>query len=240
MTASLAIAEFTLRGLLGRRRAILIVLLAALPILVSVIIRLAGGTRDVDRVLENMIIRAVMPLLALIIGTAAVGSEIEDGTIVYLLTKPVPRWLTALSKLAVAAGLTAILVVPSVVLSGAIMAGTDGDAPRAIAAYAVACLAGGVAYACAFTTLGIVTGRALIVGLAYTLIWEGVIAGLLEGTRFLSVRQATLAVGAGVRGVVDEDLLDPAVGAAILVIVIVGSFALATVALRRLGVRGGD
>lgn len=242
MTAALAIAGFTLRGLMGRRRAILIVLLAGLPVLVSVIIRLAGGTRDVDAVLQNMVIRAVMPLVALIVGTAAVGSEIEDGTIVYLLTKPVPRWLTALAKLVVAAGLTAILVVPSVVISGLIMGGSvsGADVTGAVTAYAIACLAGGVAYACAFTTLGIVTGRALIVGLVYTLIWEGVIAGLLDGTRFLSIRQATLAVGAGLRDVVDEELLDPAVGAAILAIVIVGSFALATVAMRRLGVRGGD
>lgn len=240
MTAALAIAGFTLRGLMGRRRAILIILLAALPVLVSVIIRLAGGTRDVDAVLQNMVIRAVMPLVALIVGTAAVGSEIEDGTIVYLLTKPVPRWLTALAKLVVAAALTAILVVPSVVVSGLLLGGADTDVAGAVTAYAVACLAGGVAYACAFTTLGIVTGRALIIGLAYTLIWEGVIAGLLEGTRFLSVRQATLAVGAGLRDIVDEELLDPAVGAGIIVVVIVGSFVLATVAMRRLGVRGGD
>ena len=46
----------------------------------------------------------------------------------------------------------------------------------------------------AFTALGAVTSRALIIGLGYTLIWEGVLAGLLEGTKFLSVRQAMLGV----------------------------------------------
>ena len=240
MTASLAVAEFTLRGLLGRRRAILLVLLAALPVFVSVIIRLAGGTRDADAVLEQMMIRAVMPLVALIVGTAAVGSEIEDGTIVYLLTKPIPRWRTALAKLVVAGGLTALLVVPAVVLSGLIMGRGDAEALSTVAAFALACLAGGVAYACAFTTLGIVTGRALIVGLAYTLIWEGVVSGLLEGTRFLSVRQATLAVASGLRGIEDDELLDPIVGALILIVVIVGSFVIATAAMRRLGVRAGD
>ena len=33
-----------------------------------------------------------MPLVALIFGTAAIGSEIEDGTAVYLIVKPIPRW----------------------------------------------------------------------------------------------------------------------------------------------------
>ena len=40
--------------------------------------------------------------MALILGTAALGSEIEDGTAVYLLTKPIPRWLVALAKIVVA------------------------------------------------------------------------------------------------------------------------------------------
>ena len=57
-------------------------------------------------------------------------------------------------------------------------------------------MAGGTAYAVAFTALGVVTSRALVVGLGYTLLWEGVLAGLLEGTRFLSIRQATLGVAA--------------------------------------------
>ena len=46
-----------------------------------------------------------MPLVALIIGTAALGSEIEDGTAVYLMIKPIPRWRIALAKIIVAAGL---------------------------------------------------------------------------------------------------------------------------------------
>ena len=36
-----------------------------------------------------------MPLVALIVGTAAIGSEIEDGTAVYLMVKPIPRWKIA-------------------------------------------------------------------------------------------------------------------------------------------------
>ena len=69
----------------------------------------------------------------------------------------------------------------------------------------------------AFTALGVVTSRALVVGLAYTLLWEGVLAGLLEGTRFLSIRQGTLGVAAALTGDdVGVDVLAPVVSVAIL------------------------
>ena len=118
MNAFGAIAVVTLRGLLGRRRAILMLLLAALPVLVGVLIRLGGGRTDAPEILDTLVIRTVLPLIALIIGTSTIGSEIEDGTLVFLLVKPIPRWRTALAKIAVAAGLTAVLVVPPILLTG--------------------------------------------------------------------------------------------------------------------------
>ena len=42
--------------------------------------------------LDTLVVRTVMPLVALIVGTAALGSEIEDGTAVYLMVKPIARW----------------------------------------------------------------------------------------------------------------------------------------------------
>src|SRR4029077_5671183 len=91
------------------------------------------------------------------------------------------------------AGLTAALVVPSVVLTGLLL-GTGSDAMTTVVAFGVACLLGGSAYATAFVALSVFTSRAFLVGLAYVLIWEGVLAGLLEGTKFLSIRPATLGL----------------------------------------------
>ena len=75
---------------------------------------------------------------------------------------------------------------------------------------------------------GAITSRALLVGLAYTLLWEGVLAGLLEGTRYLSIRQATLGVAAALTGAdVGVDPLAPVVAIAIVVVAIVGGFVVA-------------
>lgn len=241
MSAVGAIVVVTLRGLLGRRRAILMLLLAALPILVGVLIRLGGGRADAPEILDTLVVRTVLPLTALIIGTSTIGSEIEDGTLVFLLVKPIARWQIALAKIGVAAGLTAVLVVPPILLTGVLVGGFGAASLSTTFGYAVAAIAGGIAYACAFTALGTVTSRALVVGLAYTLLWEGVLAGLLEGTRFLSIRQATLGIAAALTG---EDpgveALDPAVAAVMILAVVVGSIALTTISLRRFQVRSSD
>lgn len=241
MSAFEALVGVTLRGLLGRRRALLMVLLAALPIIVGIVIRLGGGRSDAPEILDTLVIRTVLPLVALVIGTAAIGSEIEDGTLVFLLAKPIARWRIALAKLAVAAALTVVLVVPPIVITGILVGGTGSSSLAAIAGFVIAAMAGGTAYAVAFTVLGAITSRALIVGLGYTLLWEGVLAGLLEGTRFLSIRQATLGWAAAL---IDQDVgvdpLDPLVSTAILAAVIAGGFVLGTLVLRRFQVRAGD
>ena len=239
MTVMAPLIDVTLRGLLGRRRTLLLVLLVGLPVLISLLIRISGGHPNADRVLDTLVVRTVMPLVALIVGTAAIGSEIEDGTAVYLMIKPIPRWKIALSKGLVAAGLTAALVIPAVVLTGFLI-GTQADTTTTIVGFAVACLVGGSAYAVAFMALSVFTSRALLLGLAYTLIWEGVLAGLLEGTKFLSIRQATLGLAAALGVDVPGDPLVPVVSVAVLAVVLVGGFLLASWKLSRFEIRGGD
>ena len=239
MTVMAPLIDVTLRGLLGRRRTLLLVLLVGLPVLISLLVRISGGQPNADRVLDTLVVRTVMPLVALIVGTAAIGSEIEDGTAVYLMIKPIPRWKIALSKGLVAAGLTAALVIPAVVLTGFLI-GRQGDTTTTIVGFAVACLVGGSAYAVAFMALSVFTSRALLLGLAYTLIWEGVLSGLLEGTKFLSIRQATLGLAAALGVDVPGDPLVPVVSVAVLAVVLVGGFLLASWKLARFEIRGGD
>ena len=239
MSVMAALMDVTLRGLLGRRRTLLLILLVGLPVLIAMLVRISGGRPDADRVLDTLVVRTVMPLAALILGTAAIGSEIDDGTAVYLMIKPIPRWRIALAKALVAAGLTIALVVPAVVLTG-LLIGSRTDTVTSIVGFSVACLVGGSAYAVAFMTLSVFTSRALLVGLAYTLIWEGVLSGLLEGTKFLSIRQATLGVAAAFGVGVPGDPLVPAVSVAVLGVVLVGGFLLASRRLAGFEIRGGD
>lgn len=237
MRAFVAIGEVTARGLLSRRRFILMVVLAAVPVLVAVLVRLGGRAVDTagaaGGVMDLLIVRAVLPLLALVFGTAALGSELDDGTGIYLLTKPIARWRIVLAKLAVAAGLTTALVVPSVVLVGLLVTGIGGPGFEVVGRFVGASIVGAIAYGAVFLALGAATGRALIVGLIYTFLWEGGLAGLFEGVRVLSVRQYVL----GIAGTGDLD----AATALVLAVVVAGlAFWLASVRLGRFEVRSAD
>jgi ABC-2 type transport system permease protein len=241
MRAFRAIADVTTRALVGRRRTITIALIAALPVLLALLIRLGGGRPDAPEILDTLVIRTVCPLVALVIGTGAIGAEIEDGTLIFQLLKPVPRWLIALAKTAVASFLTAVLLVPPVVITGLLLGGLGATSLSTTMGFALATLLGGTAYATGFTALGTVTSRALIVGLGYTLIWEGVLAGLLEGTKFLSVRQATLGIAAALTGRdVGVDPLPASTSVVILGGVILGGIAVSAWSLRRFQVRTAD
>lgn len=234
------IAEVTLRALLGRRRTILLLLLAALPILVALLARLGRGEPDEVAVLEALMLRTILPLTALVFGTAALGAELDDGTGVYLLTKPIPRWQIVLAKLVVAGGLTAALTGASTFVAGLLLGDGGGSLPLTTALTAAVAL-GGFVYVAAFLAVSVLTSRALVVGLFYVLIWEAALGGLLAGTRILSIREATTAVAAALApaGAIEADLgLSSAI--VLVVVVLVGGFVLASTRLASFQVRAAE
>ena len=199
MTA--ALLAITARALLNRRRTLLLALLGVLLVAVTVIYRLANpdGAESLAvtrALLGDFGLGVLLPVVAVIVGTAVLGSELDDGTIVYLLAKPVPRWRIVLVKLLVAWMVVVLLVVPAMLVAGLI----GHEEPRLTVAYALAATAGALEYTALFLALSLATSRALIVGLAYVMVWEGVVAGLFAGTRVFSVRQHALAVAEAVGG----------------------------------------
>ena len=121
-----------------------------------------------------------------------------------------------------------------------LLIGSRNDTATTVVGFSLACLVGGSAYASAFVALSVFTSRALLLGLAYTLIWEGVLSGLLEGTRFLSIRQATLGLAAALGVKVPGDPLVPSISIIVLGTVLIGAFLLASRRLARFEIRGGD
>jgi len=240
MSVIATIATVTLRALVGRRRTILLLLLAALPILVALLARLGGGQPDEAAVIEALMLRTVLPLTALVFGTAALGSELDDGTAVFLLTKPIARWQIVLAKLVVAGGLTAALTGASTFVAGLLL-GSGPDAVPLTIALTIAVALGGFVYAAAFLAVSVITSRALVVGLFYTLIWEAALGGLLAGTRILSIREATVAVAAALApdGAIEAGL-DLTSAAVLVIVVLAGGFALAATRLASFQVRGAE
>ena len=237
MTIFGVLVSVTLRALLGRRRTILLLLLAGVPVLVGLLVRANGSTSaDVAPTLDGLVIRIVLPLVALVFGTGALGSELEDGTAVYVLTKPIRRSTIVVAKVLVAGTLTAAMLVPSTVIAGLLLE-PPGVALTAIAIpIAVGVLVGSYVYVAIFVALSVITSRGLLIGLGYALIWEGLLAGLLPGSQVFSVREYVR----GIAHLISSSSIESVVGdaapiyaaVALAVAMIVGSIRLAAYEVR--------
>jgi ABC-2 type transport system permease protein len=239
--------SLTLRQIIGQKRVILAGVVAALiPVGLAVIYRAADSNDPAEwtanTLIEAILITLVVPLACLLVGNSAMGSEIEDGTAVYLLSKPLPRREIIFSKAAAAIVITAAFLLPVSVLAPALsLQGADGDG--LILGSLVATALGVCAYTMLFVFLSIASSRSLLIGLGYIFIWEGVVGDLFTGTRYLSIRQYCLGIIDAVSGVsnrVFEAELNGAAGLVLLLAVTGGATLLATRALERFEVRGED
>lgn len=236
------IFRLTMRQLLFRKSTLLLAGLALLPVLLALIFSLDSTAESPERwtartLYRDLVVAIVLPLTALLIATSALGDEFEDGTAVYLLTKPIPRWQVLAPKLLAAWLITSFLLVMSAVASGFV---AIGGGSSLIPGFAAAIVVGSLAYCCVFVLLSVSTSRALIAGLVYVFVWEGAITAIFDGARYLSIRHYTMGLG-GYLSDVSTFVYNPTVGgltaAIMFAIVITTSILLANRKLERHEVR---
>ncbi|NBM17542.1 ABC transporter permease [Streptomyces sp. GC420] len=201
------VARLTYRALLGRRRAAVLFVLPALLILLSLAVRVFSGADDqvAADVLGGFGLATMVPLIGVIAGTGAIGPEIDDGSIVYLLSKPVKRPTIIVTKLTVAIAVTMVFSAVPTFIAGMIL---NGNGQQIAIAYTVAALVASIAYAALFLLLGTVTRHAVVAGLVYALVWETLFGSLVPGARTLSVQQWSLALAEriGAEGAITSDV----------------------------------
>jgi ABC-2 type transport system permease protein len=186
------IAWITARGLLGRRRFLLLFPLPLILIGLAWLGKVVADPRDfATPVLVGLGVAVVLPVISLIVGTGVLGSEIDDGTLVHILTKPLPRWKIVLSKLAVAFGVTTVATAVPMFVAGTII-----DGRKLGLALAAATTLGALAYCALFLALSMITRRPVLLGLLYVMIWEGLLGNVVSGTKVLSVQQYVVSLAA--------------------------------------------
>jgi ABC-2 type transport system permease protein len=193
------VAGITFRALFGRRRVLLLILLPLILLALAGAFRAGGGT-DTDVLLGRFGITALLPLVALIVGTGVLGAELDDGTAVYLLATPVPRKTIVVSKFVVGAAVTVVFTALPEWVAGLI---AFPDEPRLVLAYTAGAAIGSIVYVAVFVALSVLTRRAMAVGLLYVLVWEGLLASFVSGIGVLSVQQYTLAIARAISGAGD-------------------------------------
>lgn len=224
----------TLRQLSGRWRLGIMTVLAALPVLFTMLVVRSGSTPFVTEfetiVLSAMLAGSIAPLIVVAIASAAFANEVEDRTLANLTLSPLPRWQILLPKLGAAIAVSGPFIASSAFLTAWFAFNHDLTATVSVT---VSALAGVLMYASAFVWLGLVTRQAIGVGLAYIVLWEGFFSGFVSGIRFLSIRHYAIALMHGLdpRRFVD----DPHVGLLPSVSVVVAVIALfAYLSTRRL------
>ncbi|MFD4719242.1 ABC transporter permease [Streptomyces sp. NPDC058423] len=218
------VARLTYRALLGRRRAAILFVLPALLLLIATAVRAFNGVDDqvASDVLGGFALATMVPLIGVIAGTGAIGPEIDDGSIVYLLAKPVKRPTIIVTKLIVAIAVTMVFSAVPTFVAGYIL---NGNGQQIAVAYTVAALVASIAYAALFLLLGTVSRHAVVIGLVYALVWETLFGSLVSGARTLSVQQWSLALAERIGG---EGMITSDVGLPLAVALLVGVTLLAT------------
>jgi ABC-2 type transport system permease protein len=188
---NLTIARITARALLGRRRIWVLVpgpiLLIGGPLLLKALG--VASTHWAPGVIQALGINVVVPLVALIIGTGVLGTEIDDGTIAHILAKPVRRSEIIYAKYAVAVAITWIAAGVPLAVAGLIV----GSSSLALGLL-VGALAGSLAYCALFLLLSVTSRRPVLIGLIYIMVWEQLLTNILKGTRVLSVEHYVVAI----------------------------------------------
>ncbi|MFB7938387.1 ABC transporter permease [Streptomyces sp. NPDC127049] len=234
------VARLTYRALLGRRRAAILFLLPGLLLLIATAVRVINGADDqvAADLLGGFALATMVPLIGVIAGTGAIGPEIDDGSIVYLLSKPVKRPTIIVTKLIVAIAVTMAFSAVPTLIAGFIL---NGNGQQVAVAYMVAALVASIAYSALFLLLGTISRHAVVIGLVYALVWEALFGSLIAGARTLSVQQWALALAEKVtgEGLISSDVALPT-ASVLLVAVTLGATWFAGHKLRTLKLAGEE
>jgi ABC-2 type transport system permease protein len=129
----------------------------------------------------------LLPLVSLTFSTAALGTELRRGTISNLLLKPIAHW-SVLGTEYLAAVLATLLVLLPAGLVAHVLAARGLGSTVLLEATLVATVVGALVYCALGVLLSLLLSRALLVGLAYALLWEGAVVGVAPSASSLSVR----------------------------------------------------
>jgi ABC-2 type transport system permease protein len=192
-----------------------------------------------NTLLDGTMIRSILPLSCLLLGTAAFGNEIDGGTILYVLTKPIRRSEIVMAKFVASASLVGVFLVPATAIAGLIAAESSSDTD-VVVGFTIAVALGVLAYTALFIVVSLVTQRALLFGLAYILVWEAIATDLFSATVYLSIRQYCLSI-AGLLSNVSQDTFDPKVAPAVApvlaIAVTIGALVMAVQRLEKLQIK---
>jgi len=194
-TASLRVFDVSLGEMLWSRRTIFLALVVGGPVLIAIILRVVdalnvpamrvngvqlGGPSIFGLMLWFLFLRFIVPVLGIFYGTALMADEVEDKTITYLFTRPIPRGAVLVGKFLAYLACTFLVVLPSVMIVYFLLV-PFSQLPATFGSLLVdlGLLALGLAvYGGVFAFVGAFFKRPLVIGLVFAFGWEQVVLAL--------------------------------------------------------------
>ena len=138
--------------------------------------KMIGGPVIFGTLIWLMYLRFIVPILAIYYGTSLIADEVEDKTITYLFTRPIPRGAVMMGKFVAYLVCTVMVVLPSVMLvyflmvplGGGSIASTFPDLLKDLGLLALGLLA----YGALAAWIGAWFKRPLVAGLVFAFGWE--------------------------------------------------------------------
>ena len=187
--ASRRIFDLSLGEMLWSRRTIFMALVVGGPVILAVIVRVLeifgmpalrvngqriGGMGVFGIMIWMLFLRFVIPVLGVFYGTALMADEVEDKTITYLFTRPVPRGAVLVGKYLAYVACTSLVVLPSVMLVYFLLI-RPGEIPGTfmqLVTDLALLFVGLAAYGALFAFVGAFFKRPLVIGLVFVTGWE--------------------------------------------------------------------
>ena len=195
--AALRVLDLSVGEMLWSRRTIFMALVVGLPVVLALVLRLIqmlgvpavrlnGVVVDGPTMFGLMIwafyLRFSVPVLGVFYGTALIADEVEDKTITYLFTRPIPRGAVLLGKYLAYLVCTVFIVLPSVLIVWLLIisigdGGFGASFPDMVKDLLL--LAIGLAvYGAVFAYVGAWLKRPLLAGLIFVFGWEPAVMAL--------------------------------------------------------------
>lgn len=198
-TASLRVFDVSLGEMLWSRRTVFLALIVGGPVLIAVIVRLVtafnvpalrvngvplAGASIFGLMIWFLFLRFIVPVLGIFYGTSLMADEIEDKTITYLFTRPIPRSAVLIGKYLAYLASTVLIVLPSVMLVYFLVVPIGGGSiassfPNLLRDLVLLAL-GLAVYGAVFAAVGAWIKRPVLFGLFFAFGWENV-AMLMPG-----------------------------------------------------------
>ena len=190
-TAALRVFDLSFGQMLWSRRTLFMVGAVGAPLLVAAILRTidamgmsvlrvngvrVGGLVIFGGLFWLLYLRLIVPVLGVFYGTSLMSDEVEDRTLTYLFTRPIPRGAVIIGKYLAYLVCTELVVLPSVTAAYLLIVpvgdgSIGGSFPVLVADVGILAL-GLAVYGAVFALVGALVPRPLVAGLLLVFGWE--------------------------------------------------------------------